>query len=49
LFITENINRGDGLFAMVEGASGDVRVINDPVTSGDYYSCHGSSTEKIWV
>ena len=48
-FTTENINWGDGLFAMIEGASGDVRVMNDPITSGDCNNCHGSSTDKIWV
>jgi len=49
LFTTEGINWGDGLYAIVEGASGDVQVMNDPVISGDCNSCHGSSTGKIWV
>ena len=48
-YTTEAINITGGLYATVESQKGSKAYMITEVTNGSCNSCHGSSTDKIWV
>lgn len=48
-YTTEAINLAGGLYATVESQDGSKAYMITEVTTGSCNSCHGSSTDKIWV
>lgn len=46
-YTTEAIDFGTGLYASVEGTQ--TSSMYSPITNGQCNSCHGGSTDKIWV
>lgn len=48
-YTTEAINLAVGLYATVESQDGNKVYMISEVTNGSCNSCHGSSTDKIWV
>lgn len=48
-YTTEAINPADGLYATVESQDGNKVYMISEITNGSCNSCHGSSTDKIWV
>lgn len=45
---TEGIDFGSGLYPVVEGPNG-TKYMSSTISSGECNSCHGVSTNKIWV
>ncbi len=48
-YTTENIDFGNGLFVAVIGTDGKSKTMNTQITTGACNSCHGNSTDNIWV
>ncbi len=48
-YTTETINFGSGLYVGVFGTNGEQKFMASKVTNGTCNSCHGSSTDKIWI
>jgi cytochrome c553 len=48
-YTTEDINFGSGLYPSITGTSGDVQYMSTTTTIGACNSCHGVSTNKIFV
>ncbi|MFW5756599.1 MAG: hypothetical protein ACOCWK_08345 [Tangfeifania sp.] len=48
-YTTEPIIIADGLYATVESQKGNKEYMLTQVTNGSCNSCHGESTDKIWV
>jgi len=48
-YTTEPIDFGDGLYVLVQSSEGKIRYKNSKITNGACNSCHGLSTDKIWV
>jgi len=48
-YTTNTIDFTGGLYPTVTGKSGSVSSMDSPVTDGKCNSCHGSSTDKIFV
>ncbi len=47
-YTTENPDFGDGLFPSVTGKNGDSQFMSFAITTGECYSCHGNTTDRIW-
>ncbi|PLX13804.1 MAG: hypothetical protein C0597_11005 [Marinilabiliales bacterium] len=47
-YTTQQIAFGDGLYARVDGSSGTKYMVSS-LTTGACSSCHGNSTDPIWV
>lgn len=48
-FTTNTIDFTGGLYATLTSKSGNVSYMNSPVTNGKCNTCHGSTTNKIFV
>ena len=48
-YTTESVDFGNGLYTMVESSTGNKEYMAGKVTSGACSSCHGSSTDRVWV
>lgn len=48
-YSTENIDFGNGLYTTVTGSDGKVKTMNGTISNGACNSCHGNSTDNIWV
>ena len=48
-YTTEAVSFGDGLYTMVISSAGNKKYMSGKVTSGQCSSCHGVSTDKVWV
>lgn len=48
-YSTEAIDISDGIYATVKSKDGNKEYMLSQVTSGSCNSCHGTSTDKIWV
>ena len=49
-YTTENIDFGDtGLYPSLEGHSGEIEYMDIPAPKGACNSCHGMTTDKLWV
>lgn len=48
-FTTESIDFGSGLYVGVYGTSGKQKFMSSKITNGSCNSCHGNSTDKIWI
>ena len=47
-YTTENIDFGNGLYTLVK-SSQSIKFMNGSITNGKCNSCHGNSTERIWI
>ena len=47
-YTTEPVSFGNGLYPAVRG-SGPIRMMSISITTGKCNSCHGQSTERIWI
>jgi len=48
-FTTNTVDFTSGLYPAITGTSGTTKFMNSKATSGQCNSCHGVSTDKIWV
>jgi hypothetical protein len=48
-FTTESIDFTGGLYPSVTGTSGETEYMDFSITTGACYSCHGSTTDKIYT
>lgn len=48
-YTTATIAFGDGLYVSVQSQGGTTQYMHTKITSGACNSCHGNSTDKIWV
>lgn len=48
-YTTEFMDFGNGMYTSVTGGSGEVEFMNTILTNGRCNSCHGSSTDRIYV
>ncbi|MEI6123206.1 MAG: hypothetical protein WCQ95_06200 [Bacteroidota bacterium] len=48
-FTTESVDFTSGLYPAITGTSGNTKFMVAKATSGQCNSCHGSTTDKIWV
>lgn len=48
-YTTESIDFSQGLYPSVTGSSGSTQYMQETTTSGACNSCHGVSTDKLWV
>jgi mono/diheme cytochrome c family protein len=48
-YTTESVNFDGGLYVSVIGTNGEEVFMDSKITHGKCNSCHGSSTEKIWI
>lgn len=48
-YTTELVNFDGGLYVSVIGTNGEEVFMDSKITHGKCNSCHGSSTEKIWI
>ena len=47
-YTTETIDFGEGLYTLAEGNT-NTEHMNSKITSGQCNSCHGISTDRIWI
>ena len=47
-YTTENIDFGNGLYTLVK-SSQSIKFMNGSITAGQCNSCHGKSTDRIWI
>lgn len=48
-YTTESIDYSGVLYTIVTGSGGKTKIMNSGITSGACNSCHGVSTDRIWV
>jgi len=48
-YTTETIDLGKGLYVGVFGTNGEQKFMISKITNGACNSCHGNSTDKIWI
>ncbi|NOX85736.1 MAG: hypothetical protein GXO86_07205 [Chlorobi bacterium] len=48
-YTTENMDFGNGLYPVITGSSGNVKNMTSSISTGQCNSCHGVTTDKIWV
>lgn len=48
-YTTEKIDFGSGLYVGVYGTAGEQKFMSSKITGGACNSCHGNSTDKIWI
>jgi len=48
-YTTENIDFAGGVFATATGSGGDIHVMSEKISMGECNSCHGVTTNKIYV
>ena len=48
-YSTENIDFEKGLYTIVTGTDGKIKTMIAPITTGACNSCHGNSTDNIWI
>jgi hypothetical protein len=48
-YTTENIDFGNGLYVGVFGTNGEQKFMVTTVSTGACNSCHGITTDKIWI
>lgn len=48
-YTTENIDFAGGVYPIITGSSGDIHYMTETISMGQCNSCHGITTNKIWV
>lgn len=48
-YTTENIEWGSGLYPAIKNGVGTEKFMSSKITTGACQSCHGTTTDKIWV
>lgn len=48
-YTTENIDFSSGLFTTVTTPDGNTKSMNSAISTGECNSCHGNSTDNIWI
>lgn len=48
-YTTETVDFGTGLYVGVFGTSGEQKFMTSKISTGACNSCHGTTTEKIWI
>jgi cytochrome c553 len=48
-YTTENIDFAGGVYPTVTGSSGDLHFMSETISMGECNSCHGVTTNKIYV
>jgi len=48
-YTTENIDFASGVYPTITGSSGDIHYMTSSIQMGQCNSCHGVTTNKIWV
>lgn len=48
-YTTEPINFGNGLYVGVYGINGEQKLMGSKIVNGSCNSCHGNSSDKIWI
>lgn len=48
-YTTENIDFGSGLYVGVFGVNGEQKFMSSRIANGNCNSCHGYTTDKIWI
>lgn len=48
-YTTETIDFAEGLYVGVYGTNGEQKFMLSKITNGACNSCHGTTTEKIWI
>lgn len=48
-YTTETIDFGSGLYVGVFGTNGEQKFMSSKITNGNCNSCHGNTTDKIWI
>ena len=48
-YTTESVSFGDGVYVSVKGNNGEQVFMNSKITNGKCNSCHGASTDRIWI
>lgn len=48
-YTTESVSFSDGLYVGVYGTNGEQKFMTSKISNGACNSCHGSTTEKIWI
>ncbi len=48
-YTTQTIDFGDGLYVGVYGTNGEQKFMSSKITTGECNSCHGNTTDKLWI
>ena len=48
-YTTEKVDFAEGLYVSITGSSGNIKNMYSSISTGQCNSCHGVSTDRIWV